>query len=1355
MNRKFSKVILPLILVGVLILLGLSVSKANLTALKNLVGTKNTNINKTYYISYADLKRNDGLYCIQRHKRFRGTKEYPFLLTRYVEIDGKQANVYTSNTQSEPKIVTNDLNAQVAYILNQKQGYGTSSSPTPAQTALWHIMNDWAFSIFGDTTFSWPANSQEPSNDVSQRAIEYAQSIGNATTAENSNSQSSMIDRTDTSKLSTVFVEDGYTRVGPFKWEFANNKLDSIVVNGNNGVINSNDIRFVKYIGTTPVLVNASDILSGEDFYIDVKYTSGANRITGLTLNANADATQKQICTAKIWFFESTYLQNVIYVDVNTAPGSPISKGSNYDISLTFEFKIKKVDDRDTSKVLKGVGFKFKANVLRYINSQWTWVERYLSNDLTWTANVDNAVVLYTDDNGEISKNVFADTIANDTLTAIEVSNPYYGYPIGTEYPVKKGETQIIQLQNHQKYVKLSGYVWLDTHDGKTTVRNDIYDSDRESGFDGIKVYLKDSTGNTIKSTETSELGIYSEIQGGEYQFEEVDLDELQKQNYYIEFEYCGITYQSVIANLNVDNGSKAIDTSTRNVLDSKFTSVDGNGSQTLNINGVTVNYDNISEHSSKINSHTGCNVYARTNEAGLDIYSKFIPTSGEIRNINLGVYEKSQTDYALVQDLYNVRVSVNGYSHIYRYANVRYSDNGNTLNEEYSWNVGVKFQRNDGTYNRAIYESDAYYEAPNHKDNELKVFATYKITLKNESSYLAKINKISDYYDSRFNIISVGKTVDDRDSISDNINYNTQSYNNNYAKCDIDVNSILNPGESTDIYVQFQLERQAVLAILNNGELLDNVSEITSYTTYKDNNVNTPVAVLDKDSVPGNVIPGNKDTLEDDSDAAKSLQLELKNARDLTGTVFVDSTGKDGNVYSGEERLGNGMYNDGEKTISGVKVKLRESGKDDSSYDGERIEMETTTDENGNFTFTGYIPGKYTLTYTWGSKEYKVQYYKGTIYDSSRDQNNTYWYKEDVDTRKTDALDNLNIRYAIDDEIEKITKNTIDAEINAAYDGQESIIKTTTMDSTTPPVEFGVEYETTITDGNKDEVKFIVKNVDFGIVERAKQQMEISKRVSAFKITLANGQVLVDATITEDGKLQGQHDYVTYMGPTNTNGNYSNGIVRIEMDTELLEHATVEITYSIKATNISELDYISDRYYYYGDKTNAEPVRASITQLLDYSDASVEVTDGKWEEKDVSVLQDVNARQKDNIDYLSKVKTYYTNPEQKELAYGESLETSISVSKLLTSEKDIEFNNQVEITEVTKKNTNISGAPITVRWSEEQAYFDFGDAEKFVILPNTGEDSNYTLPIVIGIISAVILATGIVIIKKKVLGNK
>ena len=72
-------------------------------------------------------------------------------------------------------------------------------------------------------------------------------------------------------------------------------------------------------------------------------------------------------------------------------------------------------------------------------------------------------------------------------------------------------------------------------------------------------------------------------------------------------------------------------------------------------------------------------------------------------------------------------------------------------------------------------------------------------------------------------------------------------------------------------------------------------------------------------------------------------------------------------------------------------------------------------------------------------------------------------------------------------------------------------------MESTTPEMSISVEYPTTMTDGNAEQVRFTIRNIDFGIVERPKQQLDLTKRISAYKIILANGQVLADVKISED----------------------------------------------------------------------------------------------------------------------------------------------------------------------------------------------------------------------------------------------
>lgn len=106
--------------------------------------------------------------------------------------------------------------------------------------------------------------------------------------------------------------------------------------------------------------------------------------------------------------------------------------------------------------------------------------------------------------------------------------------------------------------------------------------------------------------------------------------------------------------------------------------------------------------------------------------------------------------------------------------------------------------------------------------------------------------------------------------------------------------------------------------------------------------------------------------------------------------------------LQTNKERRGNGKYDEGEKGIANVDITLTENTGSEKIYTAK-------TDENGNFKISGFIPGDYTLTYTWGDETYTVQNYKGTIYDKSRDQNNKEWYKQNVDTRLTDALDNYN----------------------------------------------------------------------------------------------------------------------------------------------------------------------------------------------------------------------------------------------------------------------------------------------------------------------------------------------------------
>ena len=1312
--NKIKKILLNIIAImtaAIFIISGTANAEGGLDDIKN-----DTNENESVSVKSTDLLNRRDLYCVEKDAPLNGTKTYT--VEKYIKIEGNTA----WNTDGES--VTSNSNGVLAYILSRKLGYNEGQNDfkiiSEAQKSIWAYSNTWYSNVGSELGIDWTYENNN--GDFGQNLInegeEYANSIGDVNTK--------ITDNTDKDNISTTaYNEDGksYVRVGPFNWNFEGTLSEITIYDENNSEYS--DVRYSKYEGNDEVFINASDISSDANFYITVETNSEHTKIKGISAKGSIDT--GNVYTAEIWFLSHSGQQKLILVNTDTKPTeSEINADFDYDITLTKNLEIYKVDSRNEKLPLVGVGFILQ-------NKEMNKYVKQTNGTLSYVDNKNDATEFMTDSDGKIK----IENLIMGTYVAYETKNPNYGYVIedeGIEIPVSE---TVITIKNVQKYIKLSGYIWKDVHEGKQTVRNDLYkDGDydeNDESFNGITVRLKDKDGNTLKETKSSENGLYNEITGGEYIFEDVEIEKLA--DYYIEFEYDGLIYQSVAININKNNGSKSTDKVERDVLDKNFTSVEATGENRVNVNNkYSIGYTNTQDHVAKINDSSSCIIHAKTNDAGYNIANYFKPGTKEIRYINLGLYEKPQADLAIANDLENVNVGVNGYWHIYKYGK-RLNDSGMIPDNSDSWNVGVKFKNSyTGTYKRAVYESDVNYQT-NDKSKEMQVYLTYKIAIRNESSYLTKANSVVDYFDNRYELVAAGTGIDGQNNITGNLNIASNvKYNDEYNKAIIDTNSVVKSGESNYIYVQYKLNREAVLQILNNKETLYSTVEINSYTVYKDNNGNT-VAAVDVDSVPGNMKIGNVDTYEDDTDAAPPVLIKPRDARKITGTVFVDST--TGELKTGEIRQGNGQFDNGENTVSGVKVTLHE-------LNNSIGDIETTTDANGNYEFTGYIPGQYTITYTWGDKDYKVQYYKGTVYDSSRDQNNKEWYKDAVDTRKTDAIDNYDERKAIDKEVANITNHTVGEEVSKAYNGEQSAITITKMNSVTPTMEFGVEYETTITDGTADKVEFIVKNVDFGIVERARQQLDLQKRVSTFKVTLANGQILADAKVTEDGKLEGTTNHMTYMGPS-TNGK---GYVKLEVDSELIEGATLEVGYEIKAINQSEVDYMSENYYKYGIKEGniATLTPSAVVDYLDKNLGFVEDNNRDWKQIKSEDLEKLNAVKVGDTEYLNNKKILYTEATAKALKPTENVLVGLNVSKLLTSAEDLTFNNDAEVAKITPP-----GNPPVV----PPEYPPVVPAEDIIIVPSTGANMNYLLPTIVGMVSLAILSVGVFVIKKKVIDNK
>lgn len=793
------------------------------------------------------------------------------------------------------------------------------------------------------------------------------------------------------------------------------------------------------------------------------------------------------------------------------------------------------------------------------------------------------------------------------------------------------------------------------------------------------------------------------------------------------------------------------------------------------------------------------------------------------IKNINLGVKERVQPDLALIKNIYSAKVTVNGYEHTYNYEDRFNKNTGENKNidefnpenneEKTETNVRVKFNQKYGekSFTRAIYPSDVKET----QDKDFSVKVVYKITLKNESGVLySKINSLVDYFDARYTIEEKGSigTGYENGEIKDEINYKLdKSYQDaKYRKLIIDCNTKINPNESNkNIYVEYTLTRNGVKDILfdkngnqkTNIEGLENIVEINSYSTYSDKDFTKSYAGIDSDSNPGSTVPGNKDTYEDDTDYAPGLILEVANPREIKGTVFEDNAVDPTEGGTNRERLGNGQFDKEEKTISGVKVGLysiddfieeedRSGNVTNIKLEEDAVSVGTTTYEgdnkdstgkDGTFTIKDFVPGEYRIVYTWGDDKYTIEDYKSTIWTSDnkneKDGNPNTWYRVNTDKRYSDALDNYATRLKIDSEDTSINK----------------------MDSKTPTMVFGVELADDI-DNKKtetsgiDKVTFSIKNIDFGIIERPRQSIDVTKRAKSMKITLANGQVIADAKIVEkDGKLQLEQQVkgVIYTEPSDKN-NPKNGQIKAEIDNELIQGATVEIKYEIKVQNNSEIDYDSEGYYCYGEK-GGEIVKIKASGVYDYLDNTMIANDEntEWETKTIvnynkkvskpTIMEEYFKYQSSSIDssgnteirvwyeefkeqYATAIKNWNITEIKEarkkkladktilhnanlegEIAPGDSKQASLTASKILTNTDEIELNNDIEITEATRNKR--TGRKVTPQYS-----FLYDRGETVTITTPTGENKNYILITIVAISFFVILGTGIVFIKKKIL---
>ena len=1246
--------------------------------------------------------------------------------------------------------------------------------------------------------------------------------------------------------------------------------------------------------GTTK---GAVDLSSGQNIYIKVAKSqlNGNGSQINLTIYA-----RKINAVAEWWTMKcNDEDQRRLYIVYASREWVPYSTTVTLNVGNLNLLKI----DKGTRQGIDRMQFKIR-------NSAGYWLTSYSSTGLAvfGTTNEAQAMIVETSGGGRLS----IPKVDFDTYTIKEVGvGPNWQYEAKNQtWTVTSSRSNLTgsaTMENEKTFIKITGYVWVDRgSDGKETSRNNLYNSGTNDRYlNNVDIRLKHKTNANFNNegraiTATSSVRIDPDTrQYISYQFV-VRRGELP--NLYIEFDYDGLQYQCVTPNGAI-NGSKASETtSARDTFNANFSTIEGNGNNTgytLNSSGArsqSLSYTKQNHNSilNNVKTTENSSTVTITNKGNYHIksdtktanYQLVNPGAGIdiIQNVNFGVYERTQPDLAIIKDIQSLKLSVNGRTHVYSYnQRIQSANNTNTS----GFNVGVKFQNSYKTnYKRPIYRSDFEYTSSD-KSKELQVYITYRIAIRNQSSLIAtEPNRIYEYYDKRYELVNVGKGLNGDGSTVTNALGTGQyrrdtSYNNgNYTKLIIEPNlGTINAGQEKSLYVQFHLQKQAVLDILNGKENLDNFIEIASYSSVRNGK---PYAGVDIDSNPGNAKPTDAQTVEDDTDVSPTLLLEVANAREMQGTVFVDeATGANRlNVMTGQVRQGDGKYVSGESTLGGVGITFREQGKENKGLtyktetvdntgtykfkveyynsNGQKIEeryerlyynnstkQPTSTNgtdfdgslpegteiritpelangteisngiytkqlHKGEFFLVGYVPGDYTLTYTWGGQEYQlngknekvtVQNYKGTIYDYNRYLRNYVgtngnspdknWYKTDKE-RYSDAIDDYDTRLKIDENFKTIDSTTDRGE---KYTNSGKYI--TTMDSTTPVMSIDVEYNiggtkkpTTNSTEITDRYSNNVPNIDFGVIRRAKQDYIIEKKISAVKISLANGRTLADLKVNAQGQIEGAKIGATYM-PGSPSTIPTNGFLRFEMDSELMQGASVELTYGLAITNISEVDYVDENFYKFGTipRNNANIVTIQPTKIADYLDQEWSFQNNKnkvgsestWkivktDENEIGIEHGAGVKytltqqtlESDSID-KKQVQILYSdyavgkNEWKLDPLTNKSQKIDLNVSKLLSSSQDIELDNEVEIVQIVKNgggDIEETINPGNYQPGLEEEYrvglheHDDSKAETFTVTPNTGENRNYT-PLIITILTTfAILIGGIIFIKKKVLNK-
>ena len=976
--------------------------------------------------------------------------------------------------------------------------------------------------------------------------------------------------------------------------------------------------------------------------------------------------------------------------------------------------------------------------------------------------------------------------------------------------------TNVTYTVTNKKVVdKLEGNVWLDKPDTKANTYDNIYlKESNDKLLKDIRVYLKDKDKNqVIAETLTDENGHYEFTTKNKYDGEDKNLYYWDLANYYVEFVYDNKLY--VVADPFVGNdikiNSKAIEEimKAEELKDENLTGTDGQ------LPGRAVTYKggaNLTPKQILDNNESTSKELKTTPLTGY--YNKDTYTIEDI-NLGIKEKHEPSFDVFETLEYIKVNMNGYSYKYQHGEDPVTYSDyvpkaatqTGKMKFSQILYPSDVKYlkEHNEGmdvyvvysitvSNNETVFVDDIY--------NEQKLYLNSLINTYDSKRYeLCTTNDTEDQYGSEF---AKWKENDKKDSASYDIG-------NGVYKDGIEKGKSITSRIQFKVKKQALIDMldhyKKNPAGIEYLETAPTTATVNAYHDYlrTDNVWDEKSSAKEYQGIKSKYAEKNdnnetyfahKSNNADKSSSQLYINLAFGDSRKLSGVVFEDTITDDSETH----KIGK-LDEDESNRAKNVKVDLLNPNQNELAklYYVEKsengvitLDKITTTDEQkiytnakGEYTIDGLVPGYYYIRFTYGdgsqkmidtngqeidltSKDYRStiiinEYIKKALEEKNIDEamKIANWYKLMDSRNYSTAVDDLVLRHQIDGYIytEEKVKDKDGKEVSKIkVTDKDGNVKTDIMNinSYTPMISISIEDDKDETSENNNGKQYNNEFTGFnlGLIKQPDTTIITDKKITNVKFTNQVGTTLVS-----ENPASKQSTYVTSLDnvvdPTGSKN------AKLEIEPESIYGSNIELTYEISIENQSAKDFVEDvndphfgDYFKYGKSETAKAKKVTVRVLEDDLDSkfnysslpstTTQTTSYTTSSGPNQITIKPVITEKTESDGTKTTTQYLEMTGWESLESGQSTKTSYTVTALIANDDlDTDYRNDAKVKSLSIDTLSTLTTNTLKTWGASNTVF--------TITPTTGENRNQ-MYWYISAVALAIVASGIVLIKKKVL---